>query len=185
MLKAKTPLKVKKPLTSSVPLKSKSLTLKPTKKRLKLEQKSAAQLTKVADTFFSRYIRLRDSDLVDGEWIGTCITCPRKMTIFSEGKWIKGPQNGHMIGRGTHQLRFDEENCNLQCAHCNAWLDKDEMITRYRNAVDFKYGDGTYKRLKAESELEGALKRQTKPELLQIISDSKQQIEFYERMSNA
>lgn len=84
-----------------------------------------------------------------------------------------------MIGRGVHQLRYDEENCNLQCSHCNAWLDKDEMIERYRRAINFKYGDGVYQSLKARSKAEGALKRLTKPELLQVIADSKAQIDFY------
>ena len=151
------------------------------KKRLTLQQKSAAQLQKPADEVFSRYIRLRDSTLINGTWMGDCITCTKLLPVYADGKWLKNAQNGHLISRGVLQLRYDEENCNLQCSHCNAWLDKDEMIERYRIAVDYKYGDGVYKSLKARSKAPGALKRLTKQELLQVIEDSKQQIDFYLR----
>ena len=65
------------------------------------------------------------------------------------------------------------------CAHCNAWLDKDEMIERYRKAVDYKFGDGTYKRLKTASKMPGSHKLPTKPELMKIIEDSTNQIAEY------
>lgn len=149
------------------------------KKRLPLEQKTAAQLVEFADKAFSRYIRIRDSVLEDGQWVGVCITCPKRLVVYQDGKWLKNAQNGHLIGRGTHSLRYDEENCNLQCSHCNAWLDKDEMIERYRNAVEDKYGIGTYKKLKAISQEPDAKKLHTKPELLEIIRDSKAQLDFY------
>lgn len=149
------------------------------RKRLAPEQKSAQQLVKLADAQFSKYVRLRDSSFIDGAWVGECITCPKQLIVYKEGKWSKNAQNGHMIGRGVHQLRYDEENCNLQCSHCNAWLDKDEMIERYRRAIDLKYGDNVYKSLKARSKAEGALKRLTKAELLQVIHDSKEQIDWY------
>lgn len=170
VLKAKTNLKAKTPLKASP---------KKRKAPVPLLKKTAAALIEPTDKLYSKYIRLRDSDFVDGQFVGTCITCPREMVVYSGGKWIKGPQNGHMIGRGCFSLRYDEMNCNLQCAHCNAWLDKDEMITRYRKAVDEKYGEGTYKDLKARSKLEDAYKRPSKPELLQIIEECKTLIEYY------
>ncbi len=121
-------------------------------------------------------------------WVGTCITCPRQMLValVIDGilRFNAGAQNGHLISRGIFTLRYDEENANLQCPHCNAWLDKDEMIERYRQAVDLKYGAGTYKKLKALSKLPDAYKRPTKPELLQIISDAKEQILFYQQNIN-
>jgi len=76
-------------------------------------------------------------------------------------------------------LRYDELNCNLQCAHCNAWLDKDEMIERYRQAVDLKYGHGTYKMLKALSKRADAYKVPSKPELMRIITESTEQVRMY------
>lgn len=169
-------MQAKKPLTAKTPLKAKP---KARRKPTPLNKKSAAQLIEPADKLFSRYIRLRDSEWVDGERIGECITCDRQLVVFTEGKFVASAQNGHLITRGCHQLRYNEQNCSLQCAHCNAWLDKDEMIERYRNAVDMKFGNGTYKRLKAASKREGAYKRLTKPELLEIIRYSTEQISFY------
>jgi len=155
-------------------------TTKSRKPRKTLEQKTAQQLVKPTDEAFSRYIRIRDASWDGTKWVGKCITCPRQCVVIDEfGKWIASSQNGHMISRGVFSLRYDEENCNLQCAHCNVWLDKDEMIERYRTELDKKYGDGTYKKLKALSKLPEAYKRPSKPELLQIIADSKEQVEWY------
>lgn len=169
-------MQTKKSLTAKTPLRAKP---KVRRKPTPLNKKTARRLIEPADKLFSRYIRLRDSEWVDGERIGECITCGRRLVVFTGGKFIASAQNGHLISRGVYQLRFNEQNCSLQCAHCNAWLDKDEMIERYRNAVDLKFGNGTYKRLKAASKREGAYKLPTKPELLQIIKDSTEQIAFY------
>ncbi len=97
--------------------------------------------------------------------------------VDAEGRWNASAQNGHYVGRANHELRFNDENCNLQCAHCNAWLDKLTMLKGYRDGIELKYGDGTAERL------EGAEKRygSKKDELLEIIADSKAQIKFYEK----
>lgn len=189
-LPKKTGLRSTKPLKTSQTLQKEavgvrraartSLKAKKPKKQLKLEEKSAQQLIPVADREFSRYVRLRDSTLEDGAFIGKCITCPkRKLICSADGRWAKGMENGHFISRGVHQLRYDEENCNAQCSHCNAWRDKEDMQEAYRNALALKYGDNVPKDLKKRSKAENASKRLTKPELLQIIADSRAQVEFY------
>jgi len=166
-LKAKTTLKAKKPLKA---------VSKP-KKRKTLQQKTAQELIKEADKWFSRYIRIRDAEYEDGAWVGECITCDRKLLVIdANDKWIASSQNGHFITRGIHSLRFEELNCNLQCAHCNAWRDKEDMLERYRKALEKKYGAGTNKELKRLSQLENAHKRLPKQELLQIITDAKEYI---------
>lgn len=173
-LKAKTPLRAKTPLKGRKTL---VRVVKPkVRKRTTLEQKTAQQLVKEADRWFSYYIRIRDSEKYpDGHWYGTCITCPREMVVYTaDGKWTKGPQNGHYIGRGNHELRYSELNCNLQCAHCNAWLDKIEMIERYTKAIKLKYGDYTVEELR-KAPFRGSSK---KSELLAIIADSKTQLEW-------
>lgn len=143
----------------------------------KLEQKTKPELIKEADTWFSRYVRLRDSVYRDGAWVGTCITCPRKMTtVDANGRWYAGANLGHYVSRGRMALRFDEENCNLQCAHCNAWRDKVSMLDAYKKALDMKYGAGTARRLKRVGR---GTKSFTKSELLEIIQDSKTQIDWY------
>lgn len=157
----------------------KGFTQKP-KKRKKprtLEQKTAQQLVKPTDDAFSKYIRLRDSWFTGADWRGKCITCNRPLIVINDdGRWIASSQNGHFISRGVHSLRFDEFNCNLQCAHCNAWMDKEDMLERYRNALDLKYGDEVKVELKRLSKLPEAYRRAGKAELLQIIADSKEYI---------
>lgn len=175
-LKKKTSLRS---LQRAKPLKSVNATKKP-KKRLKLDEKSAQQLVKEADKWFSRYIRLRDSKFVEGRWMGNCVTCDRKLVVLSSGGWVASSQNGHFITRGCYQLRFDEFNCHLQCAHCNAWRDKEDMLERYRAAILNLYGEDTLKELKQRSKEEGSFKRPTKPELLQVIQDSKEYIKHAE-----
>lgn len=182
-LQGKQPLKPTKALKSSrvASLAGHVVANKKRRKPTPLAKKNARQLVAVADILFSRYVRLRDSTLNDkGEWVTECITCNRPLIVrTSEGKFVASSQNGHLISRGVMQLRYDEQNCSCQCAHCNAWLDKDEMIERYRKAVDYKFGDGTYKRLKAASTAPGSHKLPTKPELMKIIEDSTNQIAEY------
>ena len=131
-------------------------------------------LTKKADKEFSRYIRLRDSNYDSSKWVGECITCERVMVIIdSEGNWRPGANLGHFIGRGCKELRYDEFNTNLQCAHCNAWLDKEEMLQRYRKGIVSKYGDSILKELKLRAKIIRTSKRE---ELEQIIADSKMEV---------
>jgi hypothetical protein len=145
-----------------------------------LNQKTAQQLIEPADKAFSKYIRIRDAAFVDGQWVGECITCDRKLVVVTdEGKWVASSQNCHFISRGIFTLRYDEENCNLGCAHCNAWRDKESMLEAYRSALADKYGSDVVKQLKAASQQPDAHKRPTKPELLQIIHDSNEQVQFY------
>jgi uncharacterized membrane protein len=65
-----------------------------------------------ADKWFSLYIRLKNAD-----WRGycTCYTCD-KVAMYNEGM-----QNGHFVSRGSHNLRFEEKNCRVQCVGCNVY----------------------------------------------------------------
>lgn len=153
------------------------------KKRKTLEQKTAAQLMKPADLAFGRYIRLRDTERIGTEFIGTCITCPRNLLVlylddFGNWRWVASSQDGHCFGRGVYSLRYNEFNNNLQCAHCNAWLEKNEMLRRYKQAIRDKYGEGVWEELEAQANGADAYKRPGKAELLQIIEDSKKQVEL-------
>lgn len=58
------------------------------------------------------------------------------------------------------------------------------MLEAYREALALKYGDNAVKDLKARSKAEGAHKRLTKPELLQVIADSKTLLAFYLQEGN-
>lgn len=147
--------------------------------RKKLEQKTAAQLIPEADKYYSKYVRLRDSEFNGREWVGECISCPRSLIVInSDGRWVASSQNGHFITRGVYSLRFDEYNTNLQCAHCNAWRDKEDMLEGYRTGLALKCGEDTVKELKRLSKLPEAYRRPSKPDLLQVISDAKQEVEY-------
>lgn len=180
MLKQTKPLKAKKQLRVSTALKSRS-------KLAKKSKRTIPQLRDKADKLKSRAVRLRDSELVDGEWIGSCITHDKTGLVAYKDetgklRFTKGWDNGHFIGRGDYNLRYDDENNNLQCAHCNAWRDKEDMLEGYRRALELKYGTGTVKRLKYEAK-HNRRASLTRPELEQIIQDSLQEINFYESMS--
>lgn len=184
-LPKKTGLSSTKPLKKSSTLGVTSLKkVRKPKKRLKLEQKTAQQMQKDVDKWHSQYVRLRDSEVVGSEFIGTCITCTKTGVVaWHDGKklrFTKGWDAGHFIERGILSIRYEEENVNLQCSfHCNKM--KSGNHERYKGALDDKYGNGTYRRLEELATLPEARKRLTKPELLQVIHDSKTQIDFYER----
>lgn len=75
------------------------------KKKQEFNQKGLMQL---ADTYFSRYIRLKNS--INGKC--TCYTCG---TI----KDVKEVDNGHYMKREHKATRYHENNCRPQCKTCN------------------------------------------------------------------
>jgi len=97
---------------------------------------------KVLWVWFSKYIRLRDSD---ENGICACITCGRKH-IWNDGLL----DAGHFIPKNTgNSIYFDEDNVNGQCRHCNKWLSGN--LSKYRPAIDQKWGEGTADRLELKS----------------------------------
>lgn len=128
--------------------------------------KTVAKLKKEADAYWSKYIRIRDSDK-DG--FGECITCGRKY------HW-KNAQNGHFVSRKVSTLRYDEENCNLQCVGCNMFKSGDQYT--YAINLDLKYGDGTAKKLHDRRFETHSF---TRDELEEIIHDAKEYIKWYEK----
>lgn len=128
--------------------------------------KTVSQLKKDADKHFSIYIRLRDSDK-NGN--GKCITCPKK------ANW-KSMQNGHFVSRRVSSLRYDDENCNLQCSGCNVF--KHGEAFEYAKALDKKYGEGTAEKLHARR---FETHKFTAQELLDIIEEAKANYANYNR----
>ena len=64
--------------------------------------KTQAQLKKLLDAIFSKYIRAK--------YPKRCYTC---------GKQGVSLQCGHFIARSYLATRFDEDNCRPQCVGCN------------------------------------------------------------------
>lgn len=126
--------------------------------------KGVAKLKKEADAWFSKAIRLRDSD---SKGLAECITCGTK-------KPWKTMQNGHFVKRSVSLLRYDDENCNAQCVGCNMFKSGEQYA--YSLALDKKYGDGTAQRLWDQR---FSTHKFTTTELESIISDAKEQISYY------
>lgn len=134
-----------------------------------MKTKTVAQLKKDADKFFSKYVRYRDGEPRNGEYIAECITC-------GVIKPIKQLQAGHFVSRRVNALRFEEENVNAQCTGCNLFKAGEQYL--YAKNLDLKYGDGKAEELMSRRH---ETHRFTKEELEEIIHDSKEQIKFYEK----
>tara|TARA_R110000744_G_scaffold127703_1_gene234598 strand:+ start:534 stop:923 length:390 start_codon:yes stop_codon:yes gene_type:complete len=93
-----------------------------------------SKLVKKLDTIFSQHIRLKDS--VNG--MSTCFTCNKV------DHWKK-LQNGHFMSRKHYTTRWDETNCQVQCAGCNVFKYGEQFL--FGKYLDEKYGDGTAEEL--------------------------------------
>lgn len=78
--------------------------------------KTKSDWLREADKWFSRFIRLRDSDNYGN---APCVTC---------GAWrgVHDIDNGHWIRRENWGTRFHENNCHSQCKKCNGLLGGEE-----------------------------------------------------------
>jgi hypothetical protein len=83
------------------------------------------------DDIFSLYIRLREAT---DEGLVQCFTCG-KVRYFKDRMHC-----GHFQSRRHISTRFDEQNCQVQCAGCN-WKDGEQF--KFSLALDSKYGKGT------------------------------------------
>ena len=72
---------------------------------------SRSSLIKRLDKVFSLYIRIKNSNDFG---ITKCVTCNKE-------DHYKNMQCGHFISRKHYILRWDEENCNVQCVACNVF----------------------------------------------------------------
>jgi hypothetical protein len=97
-------------------------------KALKDEVK-ISDVMRLADTYFSRYIRLKNS--LNG--LCTCYTCG---TI----KDIKEVDNGHYIKREHKATRYNENNCKPQCKTCNGDTKHNGKQTEFRENLVNEYG---------------------------------------------
>jgi len=91
---------------------------------------SRSKVIKQLDTVFSKYIRQRDAV----NEIATCFTCGKR------DHW-KRLQNGHFQSRKYYSTRWDEVNCQVQCAGCNVFKYGEQFI--FGQNLDIKYGLGT------------------------------------------
>lgn len=90
---------------------------------------SRSKLVKKLDVVFSQYIRLKNS--VDE--IATCFTCGKK------DHWKK-LQNGHFQSRKHYATRWDEKNCQVQCAGCNVFRYGEQFL--FAKYLDERFYNG-------------------------------------------
>ena len=91
---------------------------------------SRSKLVKKLDTIFSQYIRLKNSVYE----MATCFTCGKV-------DHLKKLQNGHFQSRKHYSTRWDEVNCQVQCAGCNVFKYGEQY--KFSVNLDAKYGQGT------------------------------------------
>ncbi len=100
---------------------------------------SRSKLVKKLDTIFSQYIRLKNS--VNEK--ATCFTCGKL------DHWKK-LQNGHFQSRKHYSTRWDEKNCQVQCAGCNVFRYGEQY--KFSVNLDAKYGEGTAEELSIKAQ---------------------------------
>ena len=88
------------------------------------------KLVKKLDTIFSQYIRQVNSV----NEIATCFTCGK------QDHWKK-LQNGHFQSRRHYSTRWDEVNCQVQCAGCNVFKYGEQFL--FGQNLDRRFGKGT------------------------------------------
>lgn len=94
---------------------------------------------KTADTWFSRYIRLRDSNR---SGMCACITCEVR-------RHYKDMDAGHFLSRQYMATRFDERNVHAQCPRCNQYGSGEQYL--HSLSIERKYPKGTIEDLLVKS----------------------------------
>jgi len=129
---------------------------KQTKVKMKNDIKTNSDWLKEAQVVFNRYIRERDKGL-------NCISC---------AKPPKKQNCGHFYSQGGHaNVRFDEDNCHLQCEHCNTFLSGN--LLNYREGLLKRIGEA---KLNALSQRANETRKYTNDELQEIIKTYKNKI---------
>jgi hypothetical protein len=91
---------------------------------------SRSKLIKKLDTVFSLYIRQRYSI----NEISKCFTCGKE-------DHYKKLQCGHFQSRRHYSTRWNEINCQVQCAGCNVFKYGEQFI--FGKNLNLEFGEGT------------------------------------------
>lgn len=92
-----------------------------------IDRNSLSDIIRVADEWFSKYVRLMG---VNEEGLVSCYTCDDTIP------WQKA-QCGHYIKRGCLYLRHDTRNGKIQCETCNVFMDGNMAEYTQRMERDF------------------------------------------------
>jgi|TARA_R100001163_G_C5067118_1_gene206033 hypothetical protein len=105
---------------------------------VKNKKRSRKSLVKKLDKVFSEYIRRRHS-VAD---LSECVTCGKIE------KWQK-LQCGHFMSRKNYSTRWDEKNCQVQCAGCNVFRYGEQY--KFGLWLDAEFGEGSAEELLRKS----------------------------------
>ena len=106
-----------------------------------LKVKKKPDLKAKLDKVFSMYIRLRDSKLFEFKYF-KCISCGQ-IKPFAQADC------GHYFSRTHLSTRFDANNCNAECRHCNRF--KADHLEGYRVNLINKIGQQKFDLLKVKA----------------------------------
>jgi len=104
-----------------------------------MKKLTRSKLIKKLDKIFSLYIRQRYAK----NEIAQCFTCGKK-------DHYKKLQCGHFQSRKYYSTRWDEINCQVQCAGCNVFKYGEQY--KFSVNLDAKYGEGTAERLSIKAQ---------------------------------
>jgi len=126
------------------------------KSQMKADLTTLSDYLKITQQVFNKFIRMRDEGL-------NCISCdlpPKKKNC------------GHYFSQGGHSsVRFNEDNCHLQCEHCNTFLSGN--LLNYQIGIEKRIGGERLMQLQAKAH---DIKKWTKEELKEIIEIYKKKI---------
>ena len=120
---------------------------------------SRSKIVKKLDTIFSQYIRKKNSD----HGMSQCFTCGK----IDDWKKL---QNGHFQSRRHYSTRWDEVNCQVQCAGCNVFKYGEQF--KFGLELNKKFGSGTAENLHIKS------KQQIKYQNFELL----EMIKYYQEM---
>jgi hypothetical protein len=133
---------------------------KQTKTRMKENLKTTSDWLKEAQAVFNKYIRERDKGL-------NCISCnkpPLKKNC------------GHYYSQGGHSnVRYDEDNCHLQCEHCNTYLSGN--LLNYQIGIEKRIGAERLIELQGRAHLEKKWSVEELKELIKKYKEKYKQLE--------
>ena len=95
---------------------------------------------------FNKFIQLRDAIVcVSGEILIKCIACSRSKILNNTYEWRTWHASHYWLENKYASVRFDEENVNGCCSHCNKHLSGN--LAQYEvNLID-KIGNENFQRL--------------------------------------
>jgi hypothetical protein len=132
------------------------------KTKLKKDLMTTSDWLKIAQQTFNKFIRERDKGKL-------CISCEQKPKKINAG---------HYFSAGGHSnLRFNEDNCHLQCEKCNQFLSGN--LLNYQIGIEKRIGG---ERLLSLHELAHVTKKWTIEELQEINTVYKEKLKELKKL---